>query len=206
MASASPGESGCGCGSKLLQGVRLLGKQLDLEIKGGTVLVAQHTHDELNIIEGELAPLRLEERGGGVKPLLGQGRRLEPHKDIRRRVRHIDCGTLEGGLRPLGGRVGDRKLGIVQIVLDQQDGPDEITACPVEVACGLFFTKASEVAHHEAAESERRIREVAPEEGDGEALRRSHHRHHAIVLSELIHYLAILLDQEGADITELNVC
>uniref|UniRef100_M8AZE5 STM1-like N-terminal domain-containing protein n=1 Tax=Aegilops tauschii TaxID=37682 RepID=M8AZE5_AEGTA len=48
----------------------------------------------------------------------------------------------------------------------------------------------------------------APLAQAGEALRRSlhHHRHHAVMLSELIHYLAVLLDQEGADVAELNVC
>ena len=33
-----------------------------------------------------------------------------------------------------------------------------------------------------------------------------HHCHHVAVLSELIHYLVVLLDQEGADVTELNLC
>ena len=30
--------------------------------------------------------------------------------------------------------------------------------------------------------------------------------HRAVVLPELIHYLVVFLDQEGADVIELNVC
>ena len=32
------------------------------------------------------------------------------------------------------------------------------------------------------------------------------HRHHAVVLPELIYYIAVLLDQEGEDVIKLNVC
>ena len=32
------------------------------------------------------------------------------------------------------------------------------------------------------------------------------HRHHIVVLSELVYYLPLLLDREGEDVTEPNVC
>ncbi|XP_048569416.1 uncharacterized protein LOC125550459 isoform X5 [Triticum urartu] len=71
----------------------------------------------------------------------------------RRTVACAGGRPLKGGLGPVGFRVQCLLLGMVEVVLDEHDGEEEIGAGPVEVAEGLCLVDASEVCHKESHET-----------------------------------------------------